>query len=325
MGACSVRRLRSRLPILGHGDAALATAEPVPEVLAAPSPVPRPRRRILLTGAGGMLGSDLATVLAGAGHEVFARPRSDLDITREPEIARAFRELQPHVVVNCAAFTRVDDCESDPRAVDVNARGVSLLADQCLRRDAYLVQVSTDFVFDGSKRAPYTEETSQPAVGLWREQARGEVAALRVPSGLVVRSSWLFGPAGWNFIEAILKQAEAGRRALSVVNDQTDAHTATTDLAEAILALIEAGAIGIYHFANHGEVTWFDFAREILTWRGTRTLRSRRRTPRLGRPARRPAYSVLDTSRLRKVTGRPVRHYRDPLVEYLARRGRIQA
>src|SRR4029077_14345872 len=154
-------------------DAALATAEPVPEVLAAPSPVPRPRRRILLTGAGGMLGSDLDTALARAGHEGFARrravvagagravsprPRSDLDITREPEIARAFRELQPHVVVNCAAFTRVDDCESDPRAVDVNARGVSLLADQCLRRDAYLVQVSTDFVFDGSKRTPYTEE-----------------------------------------------------------------------------------------------------------------------------------------------------------------------
>ena len=308
-------------------DAALATAEPLPEVLAAPSPVPRPRRRILLTGAGGMLGSDLATVLAGAGHEVFARPRSDLDITREPEIARAFRELQPHVVVNCAAFTRVDDCESDPRAVDVNARGVSLLADQCLRRDAYFVQVSTDFVFDGSKRAPYTEEDPpNPLSAYGASKREGEVAALRVPSGLVVRSSWLFGHSGWNFIEAILKQAEAGRPTLSVVNDQTGRPTATTDLAEAILALIEAGAIGIYHFANHGEVTWFDFAREILDLAGHENITvSPTDSATLGRPARRPAYSVLDTSRYEKVTGRPVRHYRDALVEYLARRGRIQA
>ena len=308
-------------------DAALATAEPVPEVLAAPSPVPRPRRRILLTGAGGMLGSDLATVLAGAGHEVFARPRSDLDITREPEIARAFRELQPHVVVNCAAFTRVDECESDPRAVEVNARGVGLLADQCLRRDAYLVQVSTDFVFDGSKRTPYTEEDPpNPLSAYGASKREGEVAALRVPSGLVVRSSWLFGHGGWNFIEAILKQAEAGRRTLSVVNDQTGRPTATADLAEAILALIEAGAVGIYHFANHGEVTWFDFAREILDLAGHEDVAvAPTDSATLGRPARRPAYSVLDTSRYEKVTGRPVRHYRDALVEYVARRGRTQA
>jgi dTDP-4-dehydrorhamnose reductase len=308
-------------------DAALATVEPAPEVLAAPGPVPRPRRRILLTGAGGMLGSDLASVLAGAGHEVFARPRSDLDITRESEIARAFRELQPHVVVNCAAFTRVDDCESNPRAVDVNARGVGLLADQCLRRDAHLVQVSTDFVFDGSKRAPYTEEDPpNPISAYGASKLEGEVAALRVPSGLVVRSSWLFGHRGWNFIEAILKQAEAGRRTLPVVNDQTGCPTATPDLAEAILALIEASAVGIYHFANHGEVTWFDFAREILDLAGHGDVGvAPIDSAALGRPARRPAYSVLDTSRYEKVTARPVRHYRDALVEYLARRGRIQA
>jgi len=140
-------------------DAAVATAdpEPVPEVLADPGAVPRPRRRILLTGADGMLGSDLAPVLAGAGHDTFARPKSDLDITSEIEVTRAFREIQPHVVVNCAAFTRVDDCETDPRALEVNARGVDLLAEQCRRHESYLVQVSTDFVFDGSKREPYTE------------------------------------------------------------------------------------------------------------------------------------------------------------------------
>ena len=203
-------------------DAAIATAEPVPEVLSAPRAVPRLSRRILVTGSGGMLGSDLVPVLAGAGHDVFARPRSDLDITREADVARAFREIHPHVVVNCAAFTRVDDCESDPRALEVNARAVHRLADHSLRHGAQLVQISTDFVFDGRKRKPYSEEDApNPLSAYGRGKLQGEEAALRVPSGLVVRSSWLFGSAGPNFIEAILKQVEAGRRRLEVVNDQT--------------------------------------------------------------------------------------------------------
>ncbi len=308
-------------------NAAVATAESVSEVLSAPRAVPRPRRRILVTGASGMLGSDLVPVLAGAGHDVFARPRSDLDITKEKDVALAFREIRPHVVVNCAAFTRVDDCESDPRALEVNARGVHRLAEHSLRHAAQLVQISTDFVFDGEKREPYCEEdATNPLSAYGRGKRQGEEAALRVPSGLVVRSSWLFGPAGWNFIEAILKQVEAGRRKLTVVNDQTGRPTATSDLSEAILALIEAGAVGIYHFANRGEVTWFDFAREILVLSergdvevepiGSETL---------GRPARRPPYSVLDISRYERVTGRPVRHHREALVEYLARRALPEA
>ncbi len=303
-------------------NAAVATAESVSEVLSAPRAVPRPRRRILVTGASGMLGSDLVPVLAGAGHDVFARPRSDLDITKEKDVALAFREIRPHVVVNCAAFTRVDDCESDPRALEVNARGVHRLAEHSLRHAAQLVQISTDFVFDGEKREPYCEEdATNPLSAYGRGKRQGEEAALRVPSGLVVRSSWLFGPAGWNFIEAILKQVEAGRRKLTVVNDQTGRPTATSDLSEAILALIEAGAVGIYHFANRGEVTWFDFAREILllSERGDVEVEPTD-SETLGRPARRPPYSVLDISRYERVTGRPVRHYREALVEYLARR-----
>lgn len=308
-------------------DAAVATTEPVPEVLSAPRAVPRLRRRILVTGAGGMLGSDLVPVLEVAGHEVFARPRSDLDIASETDIARAFREIQPHVVVNCAAFTRVDDCESDPLALEVNARAVGRLADHSLRHAAQLVQISTDFVFDGAKREPYTEEDApNPISAYGRGKRQGEEAALRLPSGLVVRSSWLFGSAGWNFIEAILKQVEAGRHTLTVVNDQTGRPTATSDLSEAILTLIEGGAVGTYHFANRGEVTWFDFAREILALSGhTEVEVQPTDSATLGRPARRPPYSVLDISRYERVTGRPVRHYREALAEYLARRALPQA
>ncbi|HKF44989.1 MAG TPA: dTDP-4-dehydrorhamnose reductase [Thermoanaerobaculia bacterium] len=308
-------------------DAALATEESSPEVLASPGPVPRPRRRILVTGAGGMLGNDLVPVLIAAGHDVFARPRAELDITSGADVSRSFREVQPNVVVNCAAFTRVDDCESDARAEQVNAGGVRVLAENCRRHGAGLVQVSTDFVFDGSKGVPYEEDDApRPLSAYGRSKRHGEEEALRVPSGLVVRSSWLFGSGGWNFIEAILKQVESGRKRLTVVKDQRGKPTGTPDLAEAILALVEAGAVGIYHFANRGEVTWFDFAREILelSERGDVEV-DPTDSATLNRPATRPAYSVLDSSRYERVTGRPIRHYRDALVEYLAARRRPEA
>lgn len=308
-------------------ETAVTPVEILPEILAAPRPIAQLRRRILVTGAGGMLGSDLAPVLAAAGLEVFARPKSDLDITNEQQISRAFHEIRPEIVVNCAAFTKVDDCESDLRAFEVNARGVHLLADQCLRHSAQLVQISTDFVFDGEKPAPYVEDDRpRPLSAYGRSKREGEVAALRAPGALVIRSSWLFGHGGWNFVEAILKQLEGGKRKPTVVNDQRGRPTATPDLAEAVLMLLQAGAIGIYHFANRGEVTWFDFAKEILDLLGQSGVEIEPTDAEsLARPARRPAYSVLDTSRYEKVTGHSIRHFRQPLIEYLAKRARPQA
>lgn len=308
-------------------ESAVEATATLPEVLAAPRPVARLRRRVLITGAGGMLGSDLAPILAGAGLEVFARPRSDLDITREPEVARAFRELRPDVVVNCAAFTRVDACESTPGSFDVNARAVGRLAEHCIRRSARLVQISTDLVFDGRKGRPYVEEDSpEPLSAYGAGKRAGEEAALRVPSGLVVRSSWLFGSGGWNFVEAILKQVEAGKRTLNVVDDQRGRPTATQDLSEAILALVVAGSVGVFHFANRGEVTWFEFASEILALSGTAGVEVEPiRSEALGRPAKRPRYSVLATSKYERLTGCVIRDFREPLAEYLARRARPEA
>jgi dTDP-4-dehydrorhamnose reductase len=274
-----------------------------------------------------MLGSDLAPVLAGGGYEVSPRPRSDLDVTNAQEVARAFRDVRPQVVVNCAAFTRVDACETDPASFAVNAEGVAVLAEACERYSARLVQVSTDFVFDGAKGAPYTE-TDEPAPlsAYGRGKRAGEEAALASPAALVVRSSWLFGRGGWNFVEAILRQAEDGKRDISVVDDQTGKPTATTDLADAILALLVTGVSGIFHFANRGEVTWFEFAREILFLAGHTGVRVLPTTSAaLARPAARPVYSVLDTSKYEAATGRPIRPFHEPLVEYLARRARPDA
>lgn len=316
---CSVSRL---LP-----DAAVAPVEAQPGLLASPRPLPGERPRVLITGASGMLGCDVTPALAGAGYDVYPRPRADLDVTDEAQVESAFRELAPHVVVNCAAFTEVDACETDPAAWSVNVRAVGILARECRRRTVRLVQVSTDFVFDGAKRAPYTEADETAPLSMYgRTKRAGEEAALETPSALVVRASWLFGRAGWNFIEAILKQVEQGKRELSVVDDQRGKPTATTDLSEAIVALLALGATGIYHFANQGEVTWYDFAREILLLADRREVTvSPTTSAALARPAVRPTYSVLDTSKYEALTGRAVRHFREPLVEYVARRARPEA
>ncbi|MEX0879103.1 MAG: dTDP-4-dehydrorhamnose reductase [Thermoanaerobaculia bacterium] len=308
-------------------DATGASFDTHTRVLAASRPVPRARRRVLVTGASGMLGSDLAPLLSAAGYEVLARPKSDLDIADEKAVARALRELRPDVVVNCAAFTKVDACETDSRAFEVNARAVGYLADACGHVAAQLVQISTDFVFDGEKRAPYTEDDAvHPLSAYGRSKLGGEEEALRLPSSLVVRGSWLFGRSGWNFIEAILRQVEAGKAQLSVVTDQVGRPTATTDLSEAIVALLDAGASGVFHFANRGEVSWNQFAREILWLAGRGDVPVEPATSEsLARPARRPPYSVLDTGKYERLTGRPIRSFRDPLAEYVARRARPEA
>lgn len=274
-----------------------------------------------------MLASDLAPALAGAGYEVFPRPRSDLDVTDPMAVARAFREVRPQIVVNCAAFTRVDACETDPRARPVNSEAVVTLAAECDLHGARLVQVSTDFVFDGTKGEPYLEsDEPAPLSAYGRDKRAGEEAALRLPTALVVRASWLFGRSGWNFIEAILKQAEQGKREITVVDDQRGRPTSTTDLSEAIRSLLAAGATGIFHFANRGAVTWFDYAVEILNLAGRPDVQVLPTTSAaLARPVPRPAYSVLDTSKYEGSTGRTIRHFREPLVEYLAGRLRPEA
>ncbi len=315
-----------RLTSHASPEAVVAAVDVLPAVLASPHPVAEERARVLITGGSGMLASDLAPALAEGGYEVYPRPHSDLDVTDPLAVARAFRDVRPRIVVNCAAFTRVDACETDPRA-EVNAEAVATLAGECDLHGARLVQISTDFVFDGSKGEPYLEtDEPGPLSAYGREKRAGEEAALRLPTSLVVRASWLFGRGGWNFIEAILKQAEQGKREITVVDDQRGKPTSTTDLSEAIRSLLEADATGIFHFANRGAVTWFEYAGEILNLAGRADVNIVATTSAaLARPAPRPAYSVLDTSKYEIRTERPVRHFREPLVEYLAGRLRPEA
>jgi len=308
-------------------ETAVAPVEAAPELLAVPRPTPGRKLRLLVTGASGMLGSDLVPVLAGAGFEVFARSKAELDITSEAQVTHAFHDIRPEIVVNCAAYTRVDACETDPLAFEVNARGVDRLAKRCVAQGARLVQISTDFVFDGKKREPYVEDdTVSPLSAYGRSKQEGEEAALRIPAALVVRSSWLFGRGGWNFIEAILKQVEAGRTELKVVTDQRGRPTGTPDLAQAVLALLDAGATGIYHFANRGEVSWYEFTQAILMLSEHPDVRVLPiDSGQLDRPAARPAYSALDTTKYERLIGRRVRHFGEALLDYLSLRRQPEA
>ena len=294
------------------------------EPLDAARPVLRPGRprRVLVTGGRGMLASDLAPALRASGYEAIAPSRTELDIENAGHLGAILATFKPDVLVNCAAFTGVDRCETDPRAEAVNDRAVAALAAACAARRIRLVQLSTDFVFDGAGREPYTEEDEpRPISAYGRTKRAGELHALSAPRSLVVRASWLFGSRGGNFVEAMLAQVEGGARAVAVVTDQVGRPTATTDLAEAVVALLDRDAEGIVHFANSGEVSWNEFAREIFRQAGYGRIEvSPISSEELGRPARRPPYSVLSTRKYELLTGKTPRDFRLPLAEYLARR-----
>lgn len=272
----------------------------------------------LILGAGGMLGRALRKEFPDA------RPlaRQELDLTDDAALREA---IVPGVdlVLNAGADTRVDLAESDDAHLAANDRAVGLLAELCAQVRARLVHVSTDYVFDGKGTRPYREtDPIDPVNAYGRGKRGGEERALASGADVVViRTSWVFGDGGANFPDAILRQAEAGKTELKVVSDQSGRPTFTPDLARAIRNLSEAGAQGLFHFANQGETTWFSFATEALRLAGRPDVLVRPcSSSEFPRPARRPAYSVLDTALYEKTLGERPRHWRDALAEYLVAR-----
>ena len=250
--------------------------------------------RVLITGANGMLGRDLQAALAG--HEVTALARADLDVTDAAAVAAAVHGHD--AVVNCAAYTKVDDAEThEDLAYAVNATGPANLAAACAETGARLVTVSTDYVFDGNATEPYAEDLPRDPINAYgRTKAAGEELALAAhPAGTyVVRTAWLYGEHGPNFAQTMLNLAKT-KDSWSVVDDQLGQPTWTADLAAQIVTLLETGAPGgIYHGTNSGQATWFEFARAVLDEVG---LDPERITPTdsasFVRPAARPSYSVL--------------------------------
>jgi dTDP-4-dehydrorhamnose reductase len=279
--------------------------------------------RWLVTGAGGMVGQDACAALKSRGETVLPLTKSDLDILDAAAVRETVRRAKPDVIINCAAYTKVDEAEAnEDLATAINGSAVEFLADAANDVDALLVQISTDFVFDGAKRTPYeVNDVPAPLSAYGRSKLAGEQAASIARKHIILRTAWLFGVHGPNFVEAIRNQIRKGNP-VRVVNDQRGRPTYTPHLANAIIRLAQRAhdderARGIIHYADDPECTWFDFARAFAGDTATVTPVS---SDAFARPAKRPAYSVLSTERYEQITGLKPESWEEGLREYLRQR-----
>ncbi|MCA1834409.1 MAG: dTDP-4-dehydrorhamnose reductase [Actinomycetota bacterium] len=275
--------------------------------------------RVFITGAGGQVGTDL--VVAFADHEVIAATHATLDVGDPLACRRAISAAAPDVIINAAAYTDVDGCESNvERAWRDNATGPGNVGAAAREIGAFLVTLSTDYVFDGVAREPYEAHAPHEPVNVYGEtKAAGERAALEANPGAtaIVRSAWIYGATGTNFVKTMLRLA-GERETLDVVDDQTGSPTWSADLASAIVSLGAARRAGVYHVTNAGSTTWFGFAREIFSLAGLDAERVRPTTSdRFPRPARRPVFSVLSDRTWREAGFSPLRPWRAALAEAL--------
>jgi dTDP-4-dehydrorhamnose reductase len=279
----------------------------------------------LVTGAAGMLGQDLLTRLrVEPDTAVVGLGSKALDITDPDAVATAIAEHQPALVLNCAAWTAVDDAESrEAEAARVNGAGPLHLAEACAKAGAKLVQVSTDYVFDGAADRPYPEDAATGPVGAYgRTKLLGEQAVLTAlpDDGYVVRTAWLYGAGGGNFVRTMIR-LEGVKDTLDVVDDQRGQPTWTADLADRLVRLGSAALAGdapagVYHGTSAGETTWFGLTREIFRLLGADPDRVRPTTSAaFVRPAPRPGYSVLGHDRWELAGIPPIRDWRHALAE----------
>jgi dTDP-4-dehydrorhamnose reductase len=268
--------------------------------------------KILVTGSGGQLGSRLVEALRGrSAHEVVALPRGALDVTRRDAVLEAAASARPDWIINCAAWTDVERAETErAEAFRLNDDAVGHLADAAERSRARLLHVSTDFVFSGSfgtePPRPYQEGDAPAPLSVYGASKLAGEARLRshAARSLVVRTAWLYGGPGRNFLSTMLrlgKEAESSGKPVRVVGDQRGSPTDAASLALQLVRLVEAGTEGLVHAAAHGDATWHDFAAEIFARAGLRPGLQRITTAEYPARARRPPYSVLENRRLREL------------------------
>jgi dTDP-4-dehydrorhamnose reductase len=275
--------------------------------------------KILVTGAAGMLGTDVVRAAEFVNHEVVGLARQDLDVTDRRAVERCLLEERPDAVVNCAAYTDVDGAEDDlGGAMDVNAEGAANVAATAAEIGARVLYPSSDYVFDGSKSEPYVESDQPRPLSIYAQtKLAGEhETASADPRHYVVRSAWLFGTAGRNFVETMLSLARDHGEVL-VVRDQVGCPTYTAHLADALVRLLDTEAYGIHHIASQGECSWYEFAQEIFSQAGLSCRVMSCTTDEFGRPAPRPAYSALGTEREEALY---LPHWKEGLASYLAER-----
>jgi dTDP-4-dehydrorhamnose reductase len=275
--------------------------------------------RLLITGGLGLLGKEIDAVFHGRA-EVRATDREDWDVTDPAACRREVDGFRPDVVIHCAAWTAVDLAESEAEAARLlNVEGTRNVARACRERGALMVAFGTDYIFDGASSRPYREEDPANPLSVYGKTKWAAEQALREEGGdhLLVRTQWLFGPAGRNFIGTVLEKARRGDT-LRVASDQVGCPTFSRDLAGAVRDLLDAGARGTVHFSSGGETSWFGLARYVLERCGLpAALLSPARTRELPYPAPRPAYGVLSKEKYRAITGGFPRPWEEAVGEYL--------
>ena len=265
-----------------------------------------------------MLGSDLMAQFKYR-HEVIGMDKEEIDITRASECRRAVGDTRPELVINAAAYTNVDGCETaKEECFAVNADAVKNIAEACRDRSIPVIHYSTDYVFDGNGSRPYLEDDPcNPINSYGASKLTGEHHLRHITDNyLIIRTAWLYGAKGKNFVQAILEKAKTTGK-LTVVDDQTGSPTCTRDLAAATELLVDKNARGIFHVTNRGYCTWFDFARKILQEAHLDTVELLPiKTSDLARAARRPAYSVMSGQKFMAVTGKTMQPWQLAFSDY---------
>jgi dTDP-4-dehydrorhamnose reductase len=282
----------------------------------------------LLIGANGQLGSELRQLFDDG--DLVPLTHGDLELTDSAQVREAVRMYRPRLILNTAAYHRVDECEEFPeRAFAVNAVAVRELAIAAKAIGAVLVHFSTDYVFDGRKRSPYREVDLPGPLSVYAtSKLAGEYfVRATLSQHLVIRTCGLYGLAGsrgkrGNFVETMLRLAREGRE-IRVVGDQIVTPTNAKELAHIVRRLVETGAYGLYHITNNGECSWHQFASAIFEMTGLYPRLQETTAAAFGAPAVRPAYSVLDNANLRSLGLADLRYWRDALIDYLAERTRL--
>jgi len=266
--------------------------------------------KIVVLGSHGMLGKDLIVALKD--QEVFGYDRHQCDVTNPHQVSETLRALTPDIVINAAAYTKVDDAEDhEAMCRSVNVDGTQHIVDACKKIGAALVQISTGYVFDGKKEGYKEGDKKNPINAYGRSKADAEDIALSYPQTYLVRSSWLYGHHGKNFADTILEMAKSNDE-IKIVSDQVGSPTYTKDLAQSIAELIQQPFYGIYHITNDGHCSWYQYAQAIVKIKGIGCEVIPVSTDELPRPAKRPASSILLNTKIS-----PLRHWKLALQEYL--------
>lgn len=274
---------------------------------------------ILVTGANGQLGSELRKIGFTVMDEVWYTDVAELDITSYEAVSEFVTEKEIDTIVNCAAYTAVDRAEDEPElAAKVNTDAVDNLSRVAYKQDCLLIHISTDYVFDGTATEPYTEKSRTCPAGVYgKTKLAGEEAIKRSRCmAIIIRTAWLYSTFGNNFVKTILRLA-GERDSLNVVADQVGTPTYAEDLAQAIVKIIESDDrveyAGIYHFSNAGVCSWFDFATEIVRLSGLNCKVNPVTTAEYPTKTVRPAYSVLDKTKIQKIFGVEVPGWKEAL------------